>query len=59
MSETPEQLARQQIDELLLAAGWVVQDYRQFNPSEGRGIALREAPLKSGTCDFLHDLLDA
>lgn len=27
MSETPEQLARQQIDALLVAAGWVVQDY--------------------------------
>jgi len=50
---TPEQRARQQIDAQLVACGWVVQDYRQFNPSAGRGIALREAPLKSGTCDYL------
>ena len=50
---TPEQLARQQIDAQLVACGWVVQDYRQFDPSAGRGIALREAPLKSGTCDYL------
>ena len=50
---TPEQLARQQIDAQLVASGWVVQDYKQFNPSAGRGIALREAPLKSGTCDYL------
>ena len=50
---TPEQLARQQIDAQLVACGWVVQDYKQFNPSAGRGIALREAPLKSGTCDYL------
>ncbi len=50
---TPEQLARRQIDAQLAACGWVVQDYRQFNPSAGRGIALREAPLKSGTCDYL------
>jgi type I restriction enzyme R subunit len=49
----PEQLARQQIDAQLVASGWVVQDYKQFNPSAGRGIALREAPLKSGTCDYL------
>ena len=49
----PEQRARQQIDAQLAASGWVVQDYRQFNPSAGRGLALREAPLKSGTCDYL------
>lgn len=53
MPDTPEQRARQQIDAQLAASGWVVQDYRQFDPSAGRGIALREAPLKSGTCDYL------
>jgi type I restriction enzyme R subunit len=53
MSDTPEQKARLQIDAQLAACGWVVQDYKQFNPSAGRGIALREAPLKSGTCDHL------
>src|ERR1035437_9781171 len=53
MLETPEQRARQQIDTQLVACGWVVQDYKQFKPSAGRGIALREAPLKSGTCDYL------
>jgi type I restriction enzyme R subunit len=50
---TPEQQARQQIDAKLVAAGWIVQDYKAFNPSAGRGIALREVPLKSGTCDYL------
>ena len=50
---TPEQRARRQIDAQLSASGWVVQDYKQFNASVGRGIALREAPLKSGTCDYL------
>ncbi len=49
----PEQRARQQIDAQLTASGWVVQDYKQFNPGAGQGIALREAPLKSGTCDYL------
>ncbi len=53
MPLAPEQLARQQIDAQLAACGWVVQDYKQFNPSVGRGIALREAPLKSGPCDYL------
>ena len=50
---TPEQQARQQIDAQLVAAGWIVQDYKAFNPSAGRGIALREVPLKSGRCDYL------
>lgn len=49
----PEQNARENIDALLGAAGWVVQDYRAFNPSAARGIALREVPLKSGRCDYL------
>lgn len=49
----PEQRARQRIDAQLIACGWVVQDYRAVDFSAGRGIALREAPLKSGTCDDL------
>jgi type I restriction enzyme R subunit len=39
MPETPEQKARQQIDAQLDACGWLVQDYRQFKPSAGRGEA--------------------
>src|ERR1035437_7672458 len=50
---TPEQQARQQIDAMLTASGWIVQDYKAFNPSAARGIALREVPLKSGRCDYL------
>lgn len=38
----PEQRAREQIDAPLTARGWVVQNYKQYNPSAGRGIALRE-----------------
>jgi len=53
MPETPEQRARQQIDAQLVACGWVVQDYKQFNPAAGRGIALRETPLKTCPCDYL------
>ena len=53
MPETPEQLARQQIDALLTASGWVVQDYKAVDFSAGRGIALREVPLKTGPCDYL------
>ena len=32
---TPEEKARQQIDAQLTTAGWIVQDYKAFNPSAG------------------------
>jgi type I restriction enzyme R subunit len=49
----PEEQARQKIDQLLTAAGWVIQDYEQVNLSAGLGIAVREYPLKSGFADYL------
>ena len=50
---TPEQLARQQIDAMLTAAGWAVQNYVAYSPGAARGVALREVSLKSGRCDYL------
>jgi type I restriction enzyme R subunit len=49
----PEQEARRKIDEMLIAAGWAVQDYKSVDFCVGKGIALREVPLKSGRCDYL------
>ena len=49
----PEQRARQQIDAKLVAAGWIVQDYKALDFSAGRGLAVREVPLKTGPCDYL------
>ena len=49
----PEQQARENIDAMLAAAGWAIQDYTRFNPAASRGIALREVPLNSGRCDYL------
>jgi type I restriction enzyme R subunit len=49
----PEELARQQIDRLLQASGWVVQDRAQFNLSAARGVAVREFPLSTGEADYL------
>jgi type I restriction enzyme R subunit len=48
MPITPEDRARQNIDKLLTDAGWIVQDKRATNLSAGRGVAVREFPLKSG-----------
>ena len=50
---TPEEKARQEIDRLLAAAGWVVQDYDQLNLGAASGVAVREFPLESGFADYL------
>ncbi len=49
----PEKRARLEIDAQLTASGWVVQDYKAVDLSAGRGVALREVPLKTGPCDYL------
>lgn len=48
MTETPEQKARRDIDAKLAASGWLVQDRDDLDLTAGRGIAVREFPMKSG-----------
>ncbi len=48
MAETPEQKARREIDADLTAAGWLVQDRDDIDLTAGRGIAVREFPMKPG-----------
>ncbi|MEI8342218.1 MAG: DEAD/DEAH box helicase family protein, partial [Verrucomicrobiota bacterium] len=48
MSETPEQKARREIDAKLVASGWFVQNREDLDLTAGRGIAVREFPMKSG-----------
>jgi type I restriction enzyme R subunit len=52
---TPEQQARQTIDQLLTAAGWAVQDFKAADLTAARGVALREFELNPGhgTADYL------
>ena len=50
---TPEEKARRQIDKMLDAAGWKVQDLRELNLGAALGVAIREFPLKSGEADYL------
>lgn len=52
---TPEEQARRNIDALLTAAGWVVQDFKEANIHVARGVALREFELNAGfgTADYL------
>jgi type I restriction enzyme, R subunit len=50
---TPEQKARQRIDEQLDRCGWAVQDYADMDITAGPGVAVREFHLKSGAADYL------
>lgn len=45
---TPEDKAREKIDQTLEQAGWKIQDTKAANLSVGRGVALRNFPLTSG-----------
>jgi type I restriction enzyme R subunit len=48
LPETPEQKARREIDAKLIASGWLVQNRDDLDLTAGRGIAVREFPMKSG-----------
>src|SRR6266480_6347550 len=51
---SPEELARQNIDALLIKCGWDVQGRKSINLDAARGIAIREALLKGGDeADYL------
>ena len=43
---SPEELARENIDQLLTACGWKVQDRKSINLAAAQGVAIREALLK-------------
>ena len=43
---SPEELARENIDKLLTACGWEVQDRKSINLAAAQGVAIREALLK-------------
>ena len=46
--KTPEQKARDAIDQQLLQAGWLIQNRDEINLSAGRGIAIREFKMADG-----------
>jgi type I restriction enzyme R subunit len=55
MPQGPEDIAREQIDHMLVSAGWVVQDAKAVNLYAKQGVAIREFDLKTGfgTADYL------
>jgi len=50
---TPEQRARRQIDAMLVAAGWAVQDKVAMNLAAADGVAVREFQTRAGPADYL------
>jgi type I restriction enzyme R subunit len=50
---TPEDQARENIDRLLIAAGWKLQDRKDLNLGAGLGVAVRYFPLKTGFADYM------
>ena len=52
-NQNPEQIARDKIDAQLTAAGWSIQAYKDFNPHDGQGQALREFHTDTGPADYV------
>lgn len=52
-SLTPEQQARETIDAMLVASGWVVQDIKAMNVGAATGVAVREYPTDTGPADYI------
>ena len=53
MNKTPEQLARDNIDQQLALAGWVVVDKNKINWAAGLGLAVREYQTEVGPADYV------
>jgi type I restriction enzyme R subunit len=49
----PEDRARMRIDQMLAAAGWVVQDYKAINLYAATGVAVRELVTTAGPADYV------
>jgi type I restriction enzyme R subunit len=53
MNQNPEQLARDKIDEQLIACGWDIQDKKSVNLNAEIGVAIRECPTDAGPADYV------
>ena len=49
---SPEEKARQIIDDKLIKSGWVIQDMKDINLSASVGVAVREFPTSTGEADY-------
>lgn len=52
-NQNPEQLARDKIDAMLIASGWLLQNKNSINLNAGLGIAIREYQTDVGPADYV------
>jgi len=52
-NQTPEQKARDRIDDLLTRAGWIIQPKNKINLNAGLGVAVREYQTNAGPADYV------
>jgi type I restriction enzyme, R subunit len=52
-NQNPEQLARDKIDQLLLASGWLIQKKSAINLAAGVGVVVREYQTNVGPADYI------
>ncbi len=53
MNQNPEQIARDKIDAMLIASGWVIQSKNNINLAAGLGVAVREYQTDVGPADYV------
>jgi len=53
INQNPEQIARDEIDSMLISSGWAVQDKNKINHREAIGIAVREYQTDIGPADYV------
>lgn len=53
INQNPDQKARDNIDKMLVEAGWVVQSKNEVNLSAGTGVAVREYLTDVGPADYV------
>ena len=52
-NQNPEQIARDIIDEHLIASGWIIQNKDKVNLAAGIGVAVREYLTDVGPADYV------
>ncbi len=53
MNQTPEELARDNIDKQLIACGWLIQSIKQVNLHAGCGVVVKEYLTDVGPADYV------
>jgi len=53
LNQTPEEIARDKIDQMLMEAGWIVQSKKKVDLAASKGVAVREYQTDVGPADYV------